>query len=376
MIAPLFPEVSKAVSDILRSVAHNEEQAFKVLSGRGGKLRSAKPKQGIYAYIWRQCTFHSGIDPTMPVVADLDLQKGIAEVLLEKGYTKFRELSPDTPIYRRNDVVTISISDMRDFKEELDLIDGRHGLVTKLLLRFGLDPLGAARRWRGLLASQKTAKDQTVPFGRLDALKRDPKAHLMIIQGSPNGEDYVVKTLKSREFLQEFLQKESLRSSGGWRALVRERRPKNMAYNQRYQWEDPNWELPKGLSGEDMREFIRAGQDHPRLKTAARQMLLTAMDRKRLPPLYSQEKSKDPTAYVKFFNAYGAGTWFATEFDGNDTFFGWVEIHPGMGELGYFSLRELQSLPARIGGRIIPGLQGIERDTSFTPKPLSAAKRS
>lgn len=372
---PLLPEVSAEVDRILKSVAHNDAQAIKVLAGRGGKLRSAKPKQGIYAYVWRMCTFHSGIDPTMPVVAEMDLQRGIAEVLKDKGYTKFRDVPPDAPMHRRRDATLIFERDLREHKATMDLIDGRGGLVDRVLKQFGLDPFGAARRWRGLLASQKVAKDMYVPLGRLDDLKRDPKAHLMI--GKPGqrfGEDYQIKTLKSRAFLEAFLDKVNRGANGGWQAVVKKRMPKNMISNSRYEWEDRSWEMPEGL-GAGVRDFIREGQTDPRMKTAARQMLLTAVDRKRLPALYSQDGVRDPIVYVRFFNAYGAGTWLATEFDGQDQFFGWVEIHPGMGELGYFSLRELQSLPARMGGRVIPGLQGIERDTSFTPKPLSQAKR-
>lgn len=365
---PLLPEVKEEVYRILKSVAHNDAQAIKVLSGRKG-LRSAKPKNGIYAYIWRMCTFHSGIDPTMPVVADLDLQLGIAEVLKEKGFRDFR----GAPTDQHNQ--SIVVRDMRDFTEEVKALDKRGGLVDRVLLHFGLDPLGGARRWRGLLASQRIAKDLYIALGRLDDLLRDPKAHLMIYKhGTGMFADVQVKTLKSRAFLETFLDKEAMRSNGGWRALVRRRMPKNMVTNNRYEWEDRTWEMPEGL-GAGVRDFIRDGQKDHRLKTAARQMLLTAVDRKKLPPLYSQEKVKDPIAYVRFFNAYGAGTWLATEFDGQDTFFGWAEIHPGMGELGYFSLRELQNTPARMGGRVIPGLQGIERDTSFTPKPLSQAKR-
>jgi hypothetical protein len=96
-------------------------------------------------------------------------------------------------------------------------------------------------------------------------------------------------------------------------------------------------------------------------------MLLTTANRKALPPLYSQEKKgMDAIAYVKFFNPAGAGTWYATEFDGKDTFFGWVT---GLAEdeLGYFSLSELQSYKGRMG-------LGIERDRYFSPTPLRLCK--
>lgn len=103
-----------------------------------------------------------------------------------------------------------------------------------------------------------------------------------------------------------------------------------------------------------------------------RQLLLTDTIRKSLPPLYAQDAlGWNATVHVKLFNAYGAGTWFITEFDGADIFFGYVAgLTPGGDEFGYFSLRELESLEARIGGKAIPGLQAIEREIDFTPKRL------
>jgi hypothetical protein len=105
-----------------------------------------------------------------------------------------------------------------------------------------------------------------------------------------------------------------------------------------------------------------------------RQKLLTQAIRKKLPALYSQDGVTDPIVYVKFFNPYGVGTWLATEFDGQDRFFGAVNLGYGW-ELGYFSLRELESQTGLFQGRPMPGVQGIERDQWFKPKPLSQAKR-
>jgi len=108
-----------------------------------------------------------------------------------------------------------------------------------------------------------------------------------------------------------------------------------------------------------------------------RQELLTKELREMLPPLYSQDgKGMEATAYAKFFHAYGAGEWFATEFDGDDTFFGWAQHvggYPG-GEWGYFSLSEMESVEARINGRVIAGLQAIERDIHFSPARLCEIK--
>ena len=88
-------------------------------------------------------------------------------------------------------------------------------------------------------------------------------------------------------------------------------------------------------------------------------------DRKRLPPLYTTQNDKDPIAQVKFFDPCGSWTWYATEFDGEDLFFGLVDGFEK--ELGYFSLSELASVKGACG-------IGIERDKWFDPTPLSKLK--
>lgn len=96
-------------------------------------------------------------------------------------------------------------------------------------------------------------------------------------------------------------------------------------------------------------------------------MLLTKENRAALPPLYSQDgKGMDATAHVKFFGS-GRWTWYATEFDGDDTFFGYVVSGLGSDcdELGYFSLSELKSL------RFPPFQLPVERDRHFKPTTLA-----
>lgn len=94
--------------------------------------------------------------------------------------------------------------------------------------------------------------------------------------------------------------------------------------------------------------------------------LLTQEIRKKLPKLYSQEKSEDPTIIVKFFCPWNNWTWYAYEFDGEDMFFGFVV---GLeNELGYFSLSELESING-------PFHLKIERDLYFDPKPLSEVRK-
>lgn len=69
----------------------------------------------------------------------------------------------------------------------------------------------------------------------------------------------------------------------------------------------------------------------------------------------------DAIAQVKFFTPDSHWTWYASEFDGVDTFFGLVNGFET--ELGYFSLAELKRIRGYLG---LP----VERDRSFKPTPL------
>jgi len=97
-------------------------------------------------------------------------------------------------------------------------------------------------------------------------------------------------------------------------------------------------------------------------------MLMPAEIRAKLPKLYSQENNRDPMVVVKYFSPFSQATWFVTEFDGEDTMFGWADLGFGEGELGYISLSELDTLNRR-------GLPLIERDCYWKPVPLSQAKK-
>lgn len=92
----------------------------------------------------------------------------------------------------------------------------------------------------------------------------------------------------------------------------------------------------------------------------------TKIQLSKIPRLYAQENVKDKKVYMKFF--LGGWTWYAMEFDGKDTFFGFV-VSPMMpeGELGYFSLSELKSINVN-GMEVDREIYGI---TPYTPKKLS-----
>ena len=90
--------------------------------------------------------------------------------------------------------------------------------------------------------------------------------------------------------------------------------------------------------------------------------LLTKELQKTLPPLYASENEKDPMVICKFFFPDFHWTWYAIEYDGKDTFFGWVD--GDFPELGYFSLSELKQARGKLG---LP----LERDHFFKPCRLS-----
>jgi len=84
--------------------------------------------------------------------------------------------------------------------------------------------------------------------------------------------------------------------------------------------------------------------------------------KEKLPKLYENEEyGLEAKALVKFFTPDSNWTWYASEFDGDDIFFGLVSGFAV--ELGYFSLTELESVHGPMG---LP----IERDLHFSPKTL------
>ena len=90
--------------------------------------------------------------------------------------------------------------------------------------------------------------------------------------------------------------------------------------------------------------------------------LLTKALRAKLPSLYATEKlGLEAKAQVKFFTPDAQWTWYASEFDGKDLFFG---LAIGFcAELGYFRLSELREIRGVLG---LP----VERDLYFRPKTL------
>jgi len=91
--------------------------------------------------------------------------------------------------------------------------------------------------------------------------------------------------------------------------------------------------------------------------------------KKQIPPLYTTEDQKNPIAFCKIF-LDSSWSWYITELsiDGNICF-GYVVSPFCDGELGYFSLEEINAIKGSLG-------IGAERDLQFKPTPLSTIKKA
>lgn len=95
--------------------------------------------------------------------------------------------------------------------------------------------------------------------------------------------------------------------------------------------------------------------------------------------LYETEEisTEDKTIYLHFH--IGACHWYIAEYDGEDTFFGFVDLgDPYQAEWGYTSYRELrdlrlvQELGDPVTGVVVCKLRlEVECDISWTPRPFS-----
>ncbi len=88
----------------------------------------------------------------------------------------------------------------------------------------------------------------------------------------------------------------------------------------------------------------------------------------RLPRLYSNHDTglEDIVIHMHFF--LGSADWYAAEFDGEDIFFGYVNLgDPQNAEWGNFSLTELDEIN-------VNGIQ-VDRDLHWQPKKFSQIQK-
>jgi len=104
-----------------------------------------------------------------------------------------------------------------------------------------------------------------------------------------------------------------------------------------------------------------------RYRGIRRHALITKEIRRKLPKLYSQDGNKNPMVYLKLFSPYSNWTLYVTEFDGKETFFGYV-TGAGFPEWGYSNYKELAKANRN-------GLPLIERDMYFKPKRFNQIRK-
>jgi hypothetical protein len=98
-----------------------------------GKIRASKPKDGVFAYIWRWARFHNGADPCMPCTIEFDLdgqleRDGVGVILGTK--------------------MTVSREEARFVQDMLEVWS------DWLIIQTGGNPMAGARRWAPLLGLQ------------------------------------------------------------------------------------------------------------------------------------------------------------------------------------------------------------------------------
>ena len=97
--------------------------------------------------------------------------------------------------------------------------------------------------------------------------------------------------------------------------------------------------------------------------------MMTKALEKTIPALYAQDdKGENAIVHTHYFNPYGRGDWWVLEYDGKNTFFGYVDL--GYPEYGYFTLEELENATVRVGSYQMP----LERDLHFTKTTIGAIK--
>jgi hypothetical protein len=88
-----------------------------------------------------------------------------------------------------------------------------------------------------------------------------------------------------------------------------------------------------------------------------------------IPDLYETERSLNPICQIKLFTPDSNFTWYIIEISKGDksTCYGYVKGFES--ELGYFSLKEIESIKGALG-------LGVERDLSFKPTALAIIRKS
>ena len=76
----LTPEQVEGILDVLEGhVTMPKLIASCTIQGRGESIKTNRPADGVYAYVWRMARFNNGADTSMPTTAFYDLEAGIKQ---------------------------------------------------------------------------------------------------------------------------------------------------------------------------------------------------------------------------------------------------------------------------------------------------------
>lgn len=117
--------VPAEIVNLIDAIVENTELAIKkcTVRGLGKKIKTNKPTDGIYAYVWRMARFHSGADMHIPTTHDWDLTDGI-------------EARTGIKVY----------FDIASFERKA-ILDALDKLAERVVVAVGGDPNAAAIRW-------------------------------------------------------------------------------------------------------------------------------------------------------------------------------------------------------------------------------------
>ena len=117
------------VNDYISDVILDHDRAIQEISPRGNGLtiKTVRPKNGIYAYVWRMARFYTGKDMHMPWCAPEYLTEGIKEAI-----------DHDIKFY-------LITGDKKDIMDKMDKF------TDEVLQKMNLDSNGCAKVWSGLL---------------------------------------------------------------------------------------------------------------------------------------------------------------------------------------------------------------------------------
>ncbi len=121
--------MDKKVEAYLESICSNLDLAIVYLTprGNGERLRATRPEDGTYAYLWRMCRFHSGVDLRMPIACHFHLS-----IQIEKETGK---------------KYLFGIMN----NEQMDILNALDNFVTNILCALELDGYKAVWKYKGLL---------------------------------------------------------------------------------------------------------------------------------------------------------------------------------------------------------------------------------